>query len=262
MKMRRLGPSGLAALVFGFAFLYAPIVLLAVYSFNASKLVSVWGGFSTKWYVALLDNRPLLDSLWVSLRVAFASASLAAVLGTLAALALTRHGRFRGRTAFSAMAYAPMVMPEMVIAIALLLMFVALGVERGLLTIVIAHATLGMCFVTVLMQARLKSLDGSLEEAAQDLGAGPLATFFTITLPLIAPAILAGFLLAFTISLDDFVLASFMSGPGSTTLPIRIYAQVRLGVTPEVNAISTLLLALVGLILLVGALITRRIGAR
>ena len=262
MKTRRLGPGGVAALLFGFAFLYAPIVLLAVYSFNASKLVSVWGGFSTKWYLALLDNRPLLDSLWVSLRVAFASASLATVLGTLAALALARHGRFKGRTAFSAMAYAPMVMPEMVIAIALLLMFVALGVERGLLTIVIAHATLGMCFVAVLMHARLKSLDRSLEEAAQDLGAGPLATFFVVTLPLIAPAILAGFLLAFTISLDDFVLASFMSGPGSTTLPIRIYAQVRLGVTPEVNAISTLLLALVGLILLVGALSTRRIGAR
>ncbi len=262
MKTRRLGPGGVAALLFGFAFLYAPIFLLAVYSFNASKLVSVWGGFSTKWYLALLDNRPLLDSLWISLRVAFASASLATVLGTLAALALARHGRFKGRTAFSAMVYAPMVMPEMVIGIALLLMFVALGLERGLLTIIIAHATLGMCFVAVLMHARLKSLDRSLEDAAQDLGAGPLTTFFVITLPLIAPASLAGFLLAFTISLDDFVLASFMSGPGSTTLPIRIYAQVRLGVTPEVNAISTLLLALVGFILLAGALISRRIGAR
>lgn len=257
----RIGASGFAALLFGFAFLYAPIGLLAAYSFNASKLVTVWGGFSTKWYWALLDNGPLLDSLWVSLRVAFASASIATVLGALAALVLARHGRFRGRTMFSAMIYAPLVMPEIVLGIALLLLFVALGLERGLLSIIIAHATLGMCFVAVLVHARIKMLDRSLEDAAQDLGAGPLATFFTITLPLIAPALLAGFLLAFTISLDDFVLASFLSGPGSTTLPMRIYAQVRLGVTPEVNAISTLLLALVVLILLIGALFARRMRA-
>ena len=260
--MPRIGASGFAALLLGFAFLYAPIGLLAIYSFNASKLVTVWGGFSTKWYWALLDNRLLLESLWVSLRVAFASASIATVLGSLAALVLARHGRFRGRTLFGAMIYAPLVMPEIVLGIALLLLFVALGLERGLLSIIIAHATLGMCFVAVLVHVRVKMLDRSLEDAAHDLGAGPFTVFFTITLPLIAPAILAGFLLAFTISLDDFVLASFMSGPGSTTLPIRIYAQVRLGVTPEVNAISTLLLALVGFILLAGALVSRRIGAR
>lgn len=256
-----IGASGLAILLFGFAFLYAPIGLLAIYSFNASKLVAVWGGFSTKWYWSLLDNRALLDSLWVSLRVAFASASIATVLGALAAMVLARHGRFRGRALFSAMIYAPLVMPEIVLGIALLLLFVALGLERGVFSIVVAHATLGMCFVAVLVHARIKMLDRSLEEAAQDLGAGPAAIFFTITLPLIAPALLAGFLLAFTISLDDFVLASFLSGPGSTTLPMRIYAQVRLGVTPEVNAVSTLLLAFVGVILLGGAWIARRMRA-
>lgn len=257
----RLGASGFAALLLGFAFLYAPIGLLAIYSFNASKLVSVWGGFSTKWYWALLDNRLLLESFWVSLRVAFASASIATVLGCLAALVLARHGRFRGRILFSAMIYAPLVMPEIVLGIALLLLFVALGLERGLLSIIIAHATLGMCFVAVLVHARVKMLDRSLEDAAHDLGAGPFAVFFTITLPLIAPALLAGFLLAFTISLDDFVLASFLSGPGSTTLPMRVYAQVRLGVTPEVNAVSTLLLAFVGIVLLTGAAIAQRMRA-
>jgi len=254
--MPRIGASGFAALLLGFAFLYAPIGLLAIYSFNASKLVTVWGGFSTKWYWALLDNRLLLESLWVSLRVAFASASIATVLGSLAALVLARHGRFRGRTLFGAMIYAPLVMPEIVLGIALLLLFVALGLERGLLSIIIAHATLGMCFVAVLVHVRVKMLDRSLEDAAHDLGAGPFTVFFTITLPLIAPA-----LLAFTISLDDFVLASFLSGPGSTTLPMRVYAQVRLGVTPEVNAVSTLLLAFVGLVLLTGAAIAQRMRA-
>ena len=248
----RLGYGGLLVLLFAFAFLYVPIGLLVAYSFNASKLVTVWGGFSTKWYASLLQNEALLSAAWVSLRVAVASAFIASVLGTLAALALARYGRFRGRTAFAAMIYAPMVMPEVVIGLALLLMFVTLDVERGLWTVIIAHATLGMCFVAVVVHARLARFDRSLEEAAMDLGAGPVQTFALVTLPLIAPAIVAGFLLAFTISLDDFVLASFVSGPGSTTLPMRIYAQVRLGVTPEINALSTLLLGLVGTVVLLG----------
>ncbi len=258
----RLGYGGLLVLLFAFAFLYVPIGLLVAYSFNASKLVTVWGGFSTKWYASLLQNEALLSAAWVSLRVAVASAFIASVLGTLAALALARYGRFRGRTAFAAMIYAPMVMPEVVIGLALLLMFVTLDVERGLWTVIIAHATLGMCFVAVVVHARLARFDRSLEEAAMDLGAGPVQTFALVTLPLIAPAIVAGFLLAFTISLDDFVLASFVSGPGSTTLPMRIYAQVRLGVTPEINALSTLLLGFVGVVVLLGLAVGRLLRRR
>ncbi|MDB5571784.1 MAG: Putrescine transport system permease protein [Hyphomicrobiales bacterium] len=254
---RRLGPWGVTALLFGFAFLYAPIALVVLYSFNASRLVSVWGGFSTRWYASLWHNQQLLDSAWTSLLVALTSASLATLLGASAALALARYGRFRGRGVFAAMVYAPLVMPEVVMGLALLLLFVALDVERGFWTIVAAHATLSLCFVAVVVHARLATFDRSLEEAAMDLGAGPLATFVHVTLPLIAPSLAAGFLLAFTISLDDFVLASFTSGPGSTTLPMRIYSQVRLGVTPEVNAISTLLIGLVGAALLAGALVAR-----
>lgn len=254
---RRLGYGGVLTLLFGFAFLYAPIGLLVLYSFNASKLVTVWGGFSTRWYVSLAQNEALLAAVWFSLRVALASGVLATALGTLAALALARHGRFRGRTTFAAMLYAPMVMPEVVIGLALLLMFVSLDMERGFGTVVIAHATLGMCFVAVVVHARLSRLDPAFEEAARDLGAGPAQTFVFVTLPLIAPAVVAGFLLAFTISLDDFVLASFVSGPGSTTLPMRIYSQVRLGVSPEINAISTLMLAFVGMVVASGLLIGR-----
>lgn len=252
MSGRGLGAGGVAALLFGFAFLYVPIGLLALYSFNASKLVTIWGGFSTRWYTALFNNTQLMESAWTSLKVALASATLATLLGTCAALALARFGRFRMRGAFSAMLYAPLVMPEVVMGLALLLLFVSLDIERGLVTLIIAHTTLGLCFVAVVVHARLARFDRSLEEAAMDLGAGPVATFALVTLPLIAPAVVAGFLLAFTISLDDFVLASFASGPGSTTLPMRIYSQVRLGVTPEINAISTLILGFVGSLVLIG----------
>ena len=246
------------ALVAGFGFLYAPIVLLVIYSFNASRLVTVWGGFSLRWYGALLHDKALLDSAWISLEVALASASIATLLGTLAALALVRFGRFSGRTLFSGMVTAPLVMPEILMGLSLLLLFVALDVERGLLTLIIAHATLTLCFVAVVVQARLATLDRALEEAAMDLGAGPFTTFATITLPLLMPSIVAGFLLAFTLSLDDVVIASFVSGPGATTLPMRVYAQVRLGVSPEVNAISTLMLAGVGLALGLAALVAGR----
>jgi len=256
-----MGPAGVCALAFGFAVIYAPIALIVLYSFNASKLVTVWGGFSLRWYPALLDNQQLLDCAFLSLKIAFASGLLATVVGGLAGLALGDRG-LRGRSALAALVYAPMVMPEATIGLALLLLFVALGMDRGFLTIVIAHATLGMCFVAVVVAARMKTFDHGLREAAMDLGASPLVAFFTITLPLIAPALVAGFLLAFTISLDDVVLASFASGPGFTTLPMRIYSQMRLGVTPEINAISTLLLVSMAALAGAGLLLARVLRAR
>jgi putrescine transport system permease protein len=251
-----------AALTAGFAFLYVPIALLVIYSFNASRLVTVWGGFSTRWYVSLLSNEQIVESAWISLRVGLVSALLSTLLGTCAAVALARFGRFRGRLLFASMIYAPLVMPEVIIGLALLLMFVALGIPRGFWTIVCAHATFGMCFVAVVVHARLVSLDQSLEEAAMDLGATPLRTLLHVTLPLALPAIVAGYMLAFTLSLDDFVIASFTSGPGSTTLPMRIYSQVRLGVTPEINAISTLMIAFVAVFLAAGMIVARRWRAR
>jgi putrescine transport system permease protein len=243
------------ALAVALAFLYLPVILLVVYSFNASRLVMVWGGFSTHWYAALAANAPLREAAWVTLRVAFLSASVATVLGTLAAIVLARYGRFRGRTLFTGMVYAPMVMPEVITGLSLLLLFVALGLDRGFWTVTLAHTTLTLSFVAVIVQARLATLDRQLEEAAVDLGATPLVAFLTVTLPLLAPAIGAGFLLAFTLSLDDLVVASFTSGPGATTLPMRIYSQVRLGVTPEINAASTLMIALVAALLIAAALV-------
>lgn len=246
MRRRRFTAFNAVSLGLGLAFLYVPLALVVAYSFNASRLVMVWGGFSTRWYGALLTNAPLKEAAWVSLRVALASSLVATVLGTLAAYALVRGGRFRGRTAFTGMLYAPMVMPEVLTGLSLLLLFVALNLERGIWTVTAAHATLTLSFVAVVVQARLVDLDRSLEEAAADLGAPPLAAFLRVTLPLIAPAVAAGFLLAFTLSFDDLVLASFTSGPGSTTLPMHIYGRVRLGVTPEINAVSTLMIAAVG----------------
>ncbi|MEN3930548.1 ABC transporter permease subunit [Microvirga sp. W0021] len=255
---RSLGPFNATVLAFGFAFLYLPILLLVVYSFNASRLVTVWGGFSTQWYVALWNNQPLLDAAWITLRLAFTSATLATVLGTLAAIALVRYGRFRGRTIFTGMVYAPMVMPEVITGLSLLLLFVAIDFDRGFWTVMLAHVTLTMCFVTVVVQSRLLTFDRSLEEAAMDLGATPLQTFMKVTLPIIFPAIGAGFLLAFTLSLDDLVIASFTSGPGATTLPMRIYSQVRLGVTPEINAASTILIGIVAIGVISAGLLTKR----
>ena len=234
-----------ASIVLGFAFLYLPILLLIIFSFNESKLVTVWGGFSTKWYGELFNNRGLMDAAWVTLRVAVISATVATVLGTMAALALVRYTRFRGRVLFSGMVFAPLVMPEVITGLSLLLLFVAVGFERGFMTVTLAHITFSMCFVAVVVQSRLFSFDRSLEEAAMDLGAPPVKTFFQITLPVIAPAIVSGWMLAFTLSLDDLVIASFTSGPGATTLPMKIYSQVRLGVTPEINAACTLMIAVV-----------------
>ena len=241
----RLSTFNMVSLVAGFAFLYLPIVILIIYSFNESRLVTVWGGFSTRWYVALFQNQQLLDAAWVTVRIAFLSATIAAVLGTLAAIALVRFGRFHGRTLFSGMVYAPLVMPEVMTGLSLLLLFVAIGLDRGFWTVTLAHITFSMCFVAVVVQSRLLSFDRSLEEAAADLGCPPVKVFLVVTLPIILPAVVAGWLLAFTLSLDDLVIASFTSGPGATTLPMRIYSAVRLGVTPEINAVCTILIVFV-----------------
>ncbi|POR48973.1 ABC transporter permease [Bosea psychrotolerans] len=256
--MKRLGPGLILALVAGFAFLYLPILALIAYSFNASRLVTVWGGFSTHWYGALMRNEPLLDAAWLSLRLACVSATLATVLGTLAALALARHGRFRGRTLFSGMVLAPLVMPEVITGLSLLLLFVAAEIERGFWTVTIAHATFSLGFACIVIQARLVGFDRSLEEAAQDLGATPLMTFWTVTLPLIWPAVAAAWMLALTLSLDDLVIASFTTGPGATTLPMRLYSAVRLGVSPEINAACTLMIGAVAVAVIAASLLLKR----
>jgi len=246
------------SLLVGFAFLYLPIVLLVVYSFNESKLVTVWGGFSTKWYGELLRNEGLLDAAWVTIRVAFLSSTVATALGVMAGLMLSRLGAFRGRTLFSGMIYAPLVMPDVIIGLSLLLMFVAVALDRGIMTVTIAHITFSMCYVAVVVQSRLVSFDRSIEEAAMDLGCPPGRTFLLITLPVIMPAIVSGWLLAFTLSLDDLVIASFATGPGATTLPMKIYSQVRLGVTPEINAVSTILVGIVAVGVLIASIVSKR----
>jgi putrescine transport system permease protein len=256
--MQRTSAFNVVSVALGLAFLYLPIAILVVFSFNASRLVTVWGGWSLVWYRELLNDAAILDAAWASLRIALLSATFATVLGTCAALALVRMGRFRGRLLFSGMVYAPLVMPEVITGLSLLLLFVALNVDRGFWTVVAAHTTLTMCFVTVVVQSRLIGFDRSLEEAALDLGSPPLKTFFTITLPLIFPAIAAGWMLAFSLSLDDLVIASFTTGPGATTLPIRIYSQVRLGVKPEINAICTIMISIVALATVVALLAMKR----
>ena len=255
---RRLSWVRATALTFGFAFLYLPILILVAYSLNASQLVTVWGGFSTRWYAALMRNEPLRDAAFVTIRIALLSATAATVLGTLAAVALVRYRRFRGRALFTGMVYAPMVMPEVITGLSLLLLFVALGLDRGFWTVTLAHVTFTMCFVTVVVQSRLVTFDRSLEEAALDLGARPAKVFFVITLPLIAPALVAGWLLAFTLSLDDLVIASFTTGPAATTLPMVIFSSVRLGVSPQINALATILLVVVAVVVVVaGRLVAR-----
>ncbi len=239
------------ALAVGFAFLYVPIISLVVFSFNESRLVTVWGGFSTKWYGALAQNQQILGAAWLSLKVAAVSATLAVVLGTIAGMVLARFGPFRGRTLLSGMTTAPLVMPEVITGLSLLLLFVTMEQligwpkGRGMTTIIIAHVTFAMAFVTVIVQSRLAQLDDSLEEAAQDLGARPAKVFFLVTLPIVFPALLSGWLLAFTLSLDDLVIASFVAGPGSTTLPMVVFSKVRLGVSPDINALATIMISIV-----------------
>jgi putrescine transport system permease protein len=256
--MRRLSAFNITAIVFGLAFLYLPIFVLVLYSFNASRLVSVWGGWSFRWYVELLRDEAMRNAALTSLGVAAVSATAATVLGTLAALALVCAGRFPGRTLFSALVYAPLVLPEVITGLALLLLFVAIDIDRGFWTIAAAHTTVTMCFVTVVVQARLFDFDINLEEAAMDLGCPPWKAFVVVTLPLIVPAIAAGWMLAFTLSLDDLVIASFTAGPGATTLPLRIYSEVRLGVKPEINAVSTIMIVLVAIGVTAAALIAKR----
>lgn len=239
------------AMAFGYAFLYLPIAAVIAYSFNESRMVTVWGGFSFKWYGELAANSQILDAAQRSLGVAAVSATLAVCLGTLAGLALARFGRFRGRNVLSLLTSAPLVMPEVMLGLSALLLFVSLGEligwpeRRGLTTITIAHVTFCICYVTVIVRSRLVQMDHSIEEAAMDLGARPWKVFFVITLPLIAPALVAGWLLAFTLSLDDLVVASFTAGPGASTLPMVIYSKVKLGVTPEINALATIIIVLV-----------------
>ena len=251
--MRRRAWPLYTALAFGYAFLYVPVLLLVIYSFNESRLVTVWSGFSVKWYRELLHNRQLLEAAWLSVRIAATNATLAVVLGTLAANVLTRHGRFRGRTGLELLLTAPLVMPDVIIGLSLLLLFVAMQQAigwpdgRGFTTVTIAHITFSLAYVAVVVRGRLAQLDPSLEQAAMDLGARPLTVYRQITLPLIAPALLSGWLLAFTLSLDDLVIASFVSGPGSTTLPMVVYSSVRMGVSPEINALATLIVLFVAI---------------
>ncbi|WP_298874407.1 ABC transporter permease subunit [uncultured Bradyrhizobium sp.] len=261
-KTARLSRFNIASLALGLAFLYLPILILVIYSFNASRLVTVWGGWSLRWYREFFADRAMIEASWMSLRVAAASATIATLIGTLAAVALSRGERFRGRTLLSGMLYAPLVMPEVITGLSLLLLFVALNAERGFWTVTIAHTTLTMCFVAVVVQSRLGSLDRSLEEAAMDLGCAPVPAFLSVTLPLIAPAIVAGWMLAFTLSLDDLVIASFTTGPGSATLPIRIYSEVRLGVKPEINAICTLVIALIAVVIVIASLASKLSSSR
>ena len=253
------------ALILGFAFLYIPIVSLVVFSFNKSKLVTVWGGFSTKWYGELLGNQQVLDAAWLSLKVATLSATVAVILGTMAGVALGRFGPFRSRTLLSGLTTAPLVMPEVITGLSLLLLFVTMEqligwpAGRGMTTIVIAHITLTMAYVTVIVQSRLTQLDESLEEAAMDLGARPSKVFFLITLPIIFPALMSGWLLAFTLSLDDLVITSFVAGPGSSTLPMVIFSKVRLGVSPDINALATILVTIVAIgVTIAGFTMTRQ----
>ncbi|WP_138468323.1 ABC transporter permease [Poseidonocella sp. HB161398] len=250
------------SLSLGLAFLYLPMLLLMIYSFNESRLVTVWAGFSTKWYGELLRNQQFLDAAWVTLRVAVVSSTIATVLGTMAAWVLVRERRFLGRTLFSGMIYAPLVMPEVITGLSLLLLFIAIGLDRGILTIILAHTTFSMCYVSVVVSSRLVTFDRSLEEAALDLGCSPMQAFGFVTLPIIAPAVVSGWLLAFTLSLDDLVIASFTSGPSSTTLPIKIFSSMRLGVSPEINALSTILISIVAVGVVVAALVSKRQIAR
>lgn len=253
-----LSKINLVALTFGFAFLYIPILILVFFSFNESRLVNVWGGFSLKWYGELFQNEDLLQAAWISLLLAASASTLSVVLGTVAGFVMARFTSFRGRTLFSGMIYAPLVMPEVITGLSLLLLFVAIDWGRGLGTMIIAHTSFCMSYVAVVVQSRLVSFDRSIEEAAQDLGATPFKTFFVITLPVIAPALVSGWLLSFTLSLDNVVITSFTSGPGWDTLPVKIFSAVKLGVKPEINALSTIMIGIVAIGVVAASLIQKR----
>ncbi|MBM3632510.1 MAG: ABC transporter permease subunit [Alphaproteobacteria bacterium] len=249
--MRHLSKTGITSLIVGYAFLYLPIVTVIIFSFNESRLVTVWSRFSTKWYGALWTNEGLLDTVLASFKIASMTATAAVILGTLAAVVMVRFIKFRGRTLFSGLISAPLVMPDVITGLAVLMMFVTFEqligwpAHRGILTITIAHITLAMAYVYLVVQARLQDFDRSIEEAALDLGARPLKVFLVIVLPLILPSLAAGWLLAFALSLDDVVIASFLSGPGATTLPMLIFSSIRMGVSPVINALSTIIVGIV-----------------
>jgi putrescine transport system permease protein len=255
--MRRISWFNITSLTFGFAFLYLPILILIIFSFNESKLVTVWGGFSLKWYVAVFQDESYMNATWVTLRIALATATIALPLGVMAALVLARSGKFFGRTLFSGMVYAPMVMPEVIMGLSLLLLFIAVGVDRGFWTITLAHITFSMCYVCVVVSSGLSAMDRSQEEAAQDLGCPPFRSFFLITVPNITPSLISAWLLSFTLSLDDLVIASFTAGPGATTLPMKVFSSVRLGVSPEINAISTMLIGVVAIGVIAASLFSK-----
>ncbi|MEN5207434.1 ABC transporter permease subunit [Stenotrophomonas terrae] len=264
---RRSSWLGWSILLLGFAFLYLPILLLMVYSFNSSRLATVWAGFSTQWYGELFRDRQLLQAAWISLKIAFWTASASMVIGTMAAMAMTRFKRFPSKTLFGALVTAPLVMPEVIIGLSILLMLVSMGglfglPSKGVVAIWIAHVTFTISFVTVVVSSRLQELDRSLEEAAMDLGANRVKVFFLITLPIIAPALMSGWLLAFTLSLDDVVIASFVAGPSSTTLPMKIFASVRMGVSPKINALATLMVLAVSTVAVLGWWISARAEKR
>jgi putrescine transport system permease protein len=247
--MKRLSPLLIGALCLGYAFFYVPILSMVVYSFNRSRLATVWGGFSTQWYGKLLRNQQVLDAAFLSVGIAFVSATCATILGTMAGFALARFRRFPGRTVFSGLVTSPLIMPEVITGISLALLFINLSFifgQRGAVTITIAHVTFSLSYVATIVQSRLTVMDRSVEEAAMDLGSRPLRVLFDVTLPIIAPAIISGWLLAFTLSLDDVVITNFTNGPGSTTLPIYIFSKVRLGVTPDMNALATIIITVVG----------------
>ena len=262
--MRQRSTFLFTTLAFGYAFLYLPIVILMVYSFNDSPIQSVWNGFSLRWYSALLNNAQVIDAALLSLQIALISATIATVLGTLAGLSMTHMGRFKGRLLFTGLIAAPLIMPEVITGLSLLLVFVSTEQligwpeSRGTLTIIIAHITFSMAFVAVIVQSRLSTADRSLEEAAMDLGGRPFRVAIDVTLPLIAPAMISGWLLAFTLSLDDLVIASFVSGPGANTLPMVIFSKVKLGVAPDVNALATLIITLVGIGIVIAGFVMQR----
>ncbi|HNP62701.1 MAG TPA: ABC transporter permease subunit [Woeseiaceae bacterium] len=264
--MNRQSRFVISVLSFGYAFLYVPLILVIVYSFNDSRIATIWGGFSTRWYGELLRNDQILDAALLSLTIAATSATGATILGTMAGLVLARFGRFKGRTLFAGMISSPMVMPEVITGLSLLLLFVTLQqltgwpAQRGFSTITIAHTTFSMAYVAVIVQSRLVAMDESLEEAAMDLGGRPLRVVFDITLPLIAPAMVAGWLLSFTLSLDDLVIASFVSGPGSTTLPMYIFSKVKLGVSPDINALATIIIVTVSIGVAIAWLVGRHVN--
>lgn len=258
----------ISVMCFGFAFFYIPILSMMVYSFNASRLATVWGGFSTKWYVSLFRNEAVIEALILSLKIALVSACIATILGTMAGITLARYTKFRGRTLFSGLVIAPLVMPEVITGISLLMFFILMADwvgwpgQRGFTTITLAHITFSMVFVTTIVQARMSQSDRAIEEAAMDLGSRPWQVMFDITLPVISPAILSGWLLAFTISLDDVVISSFVTGPGSTTLPLLIWSKVKLGVTPDINALATLMVLAVGIGVVAAGIVMNRAERR